>query len=81
MTGPEHYKEAERLCNGAVVNDNPFPHLRPDELLAAAQVHATLALAAAVEPVAFPPKQVIDLRRLPRLVRDRAAELRGDDQA
>lgn len=47
MTGPEHYREAERLLSGAVTTDNPFPHLRPDELLGAAQVHATLALAAA----------------------------------
>lgn len=47
MTGPEHYTEAERLRNAAVkAADNPFPHLRPKELLAAAQVHATLALAA-----------------------------------
>ena len=49
MNGPEHYKEAERLIancqdnNGAVyVGDGQ------DQVIAAAQVHATLALAAAV---------------------------------
>ena len=37
MTGPEHYREAERLLD-----------LAPDQMLVArAQVHATLALAAA----------------------------------
>jgi hypothetical protein len=46
MTGPEHYREAERLIEKAV-------HLSPavdgadPELTALAQVHATLALAAA----------------------------------
>ncbi|MGW0780400.1 hypothetical protein [Streptomyces sp. NPDC002913] len=38
MTGPEHYREAERL-----VKDE----YRTAESIAAAQVHATLALAAA----------------------------------
>jgi hypothetical protein len=45
MTGPQHYVEAERLRERATAAD-----LSPDEeqyLLAAAQVHATLALAAA----------------------------------
>ena len=47
MTGPEHYREAERLIrdadrvDGIIVMPNP-------QTLAAAQVHATLALAAAV---------------------------------
>jgi hypothetical protein len=41
MTGPEHYKEAERLLNGDPLDQQ------------AAQVHATLALAAATaEPIA-----------------------------
>ena len=46
MTGPEHYREAERLlgdasrADGIIVMPNP-------QALAAAQVHATLALAAA----------------------------------
>jgi hypothetical protein len=48
-TGPEHYREAERLLASA----GP---LRaggvPSSALAAAQVHATLALAAAQAPLA-----------------------------
>lgn len=45
MTGPEHYREAEALLTSASRN-----FLRGDDTssaLAAAQVHATLALAAA----------------------------------
>jgi hypothetical protein len=58
MTGPEHYKEAERLLSEATARD---PHYVPpggdpgvplgppqrDQMIALAQVHATLALAAA----------------------------------
>lgn len=46
MTGPEHYKEAERLIAlaGEMVNG---PHLQHAAWVAEAQVHATLALAAA----------------------------------
>jgi hypothetical protein len=46
MTGPEHYQEAERLlgdasrADGIIVMPNP-------QAIAAAQVHATLAHAAA----------------------------------
>ncbi|MFB8101313.1 hypothetical protein ACFC3O_00500 [Streptomyces sp. NPDC056007] len=40
MTGPEHYREAERLLALADYHDDPAR-------CAAAQVHATLALAAA----------------------------------
>lgn len=46
MTGPEHYREAERLIEEA----NHVGHQDPERgngILAAAQVHATLALAAA----------------------------------
>jgi hypothetical protein len=51
MTGPEHYREAERLLNewgfstarGATVAP-------PADVMALAQVHATLALAAAMSP-------------------------------
>ena len=52
MTGPEHYREAERLLNAAdrswetEVNYNTVIEWDADTL-AAAQVHATLALAAA----------------------------------
>ena len=41
MTGPEHYREAERLLELA---DNVGPDA---EIYAEAQIHATLALAAA----------------------------------
>lgn len=61
MTGPEHYREAERLVRLVTVRTDPghdggghqdsrdsdvvFAH--DDDILAAAQVHAMLALAAA----------------------------------
>jgi hypothetical protein len=46
MTGPEHYREAERLLGETFQN---VPNGDPAEpvILAEAQVHATLALAAA----------------------------------
>lgn len=43
MTGPEHYHEAERLIEWAFHDESPDP----SQTLATAQVHATLALAAA----------------------------------
>ena len=42
MTGPEHYREAERMLDAVEVLEDAA--LVP-ELLAIAQVHATLALA------------------------------------
>lgn len=45
MTGPEHYREAERLLDIAT-NDNWSREART-EAVPLAQVHATLALAAA----------------------------------
>jgi hypothetical protein len=45
MTGPEHYLEAERLLKSAA--DNFLRNGNPGSALDAAQVHATLALAAA----------------------------------
>ncbi|MER5694879.1 hypothetical protein ACWDBO_31215 [Streptomyces mirabilis] len=45
MTGPEHYLESERLLKSAA--DNFLRHGNAGSALAAAQVHATLALAAA----------------------------------
>ncbi|MEU9558032.1 hypothetical protein [Streptomyces fumanus] len=55
MTGPEHYREAERLVNGCknsygalVIEDGTA------EILAAAQVHATLAQAAATSNAGIP---------------------------
>lgn len=53
MTGPEHYREAERLLELASVDtaesscEIPPEQDVPAWLMAAAQVHATLALAAA----------------------------------
>lgn len=59
MTGPEHYREAERLATAwqDAINDLPEDrdemrgqlaegHVIAAQTLAAAQVHATLALAA-----------------------------------
>jgi len=43
MTGPEHYREAERLRSRIPA----LSEAQATETLAAAQVHATLALAAA----------------------------------
>lgn len=45
MTGPEHFREAERILNEAQGLDSGNVDLAP--MLAEAQVHATLALAAA----------------------------------
>lgn len=47
MTGPEHYREAERLLAESAVNGSEGTYFVRPESLAAAQVHATLALAAA----------------------------------
>lgn len=46
MTGPEHYREAERLLNPKGVLYTAVPEEIP-AVIAQAQVHATLALAAA----------------------------------
>ena len=51
MNGPEHYREAERLIDTASGEQPSADHAKV--ILAAAQAHATLALAAAVAgPVA-----------------------------
>jgi hypothetical protein len=47
MTGPEHYREAERLLTEAAAEGAEGTYFIRPESLAAAQVHATLALAAA----------------------------------
>jgi hypothetical protein len=48
MTGPEHYREADRilteLVNGEIGHTTEFP---PERLLVMAQVHAALALTSA----------------------------------
>lgn len=47
-TGPEHYLEAERLLEQAnVIQHDNGPDCGSEEVIAEAQVHATLALAAA----------------------------------
>jgi hypothetical protein len=46
MTGPEHYREAERQLGQAGDSDSGSDYER--YLVASAQVHATLAVAAAV---------------------------------
>lgn len=49
MTGPEHYREAERILDQVLV-DAAERQIKPEGaavLIAEAQVHATLALAAA----------------------------------
>lgn len=46
-TGAEHFREAERLALAAKVADLPYGHLGYTHTIALAQVHATLALAAA----------------------------------
>jgi hypothetical protein len=45
MTGPEHYREAEKLLT--CVADLPHGDSRATDSIAEAHVHATLALAAA----------------------------------
>lgn len=49
MTGPEHYREAERLLAESQTITRPHEegHCEADRSIAEAQVHATLALAAA----------------------------------
>jgi hypothetical protein len=56
MTGPEHYREAERLLAGAqnVMEIAPIDGLNRKECAVLAQVHATLALAAATALGASP---------------------------
>ena len=49
MTGPEHYKEAERILANAVrhITEDPGDMRIAEASAACAQVHATLSLAAA----------------------------------
>jgi hypothetical protein len=47
MTGPEHYREAELLL-GQITDRGQIPHEVVAATCAAAQVHATLALADAM---------------------------------
>ena len=52
MTGPEHYQEAERVLERVAT----WTHGDPSPLIAEAQVHATLALAAATAQAASLPQ-------------------------
>jgi hypothetical protein len=47
MTGPEHYREAERIITAVSAGELDASVLDRDQLLIAAQVHALLASAAA----------------------------------
>ena len=49
MTGPEHYREAERLLTESqtITRPNDEGPCEADRMIAEAQAHATLALAAA----------------------------------
>ncbi|MBL3808469.1 hypothetical protein [Streptomyces sp. BRB081] len=49
MTGPEHYARAEQLLTDAadILRPHDEGHCEADRLIAEAQAHATLALAAA----------------------------------
>jgi hypothetical protein len=54
MTGPEHYRAAERRIEEAhTVQHDSGPGCGSEEILAEAQVHATLALAAATIDAAY----------------------------
>lgn len=64
-TGPEHYHDAEfLLCKLPVEDDlrNPDTGLTRSETLAAARVHATLALVAATVQAAQPVAEAFDQR-------------------
>lgn len=55
LTGPEHYRQAERYLEFVSEVDG-YDTAESREILAAAQVHATLALAAATALVAVTAK-------------------------
>jgi hypothetical protein len=66
MTGPEHYREAEKLIGQAENfrieangdwRDDATSHQVADALVARAQVHATLALAAATALTGYLPTE------------------------
>lgn len=60
MTGPEHYREAERLIN-SLKTDTGAVYVEDGngQVSALAQVHATLALAAATRDAGLPPGKVL----------------------
>lgn len=55
MTGPEHYREAGRLLEQANLPYGPSPADKP-QMIAEAQVHALLAVAAATALGTSPPE-------------------------
>ena len=61
MDGPAHYREAERLLTHVSDPRTQEPPVRLAGMIAAAQAHATLALAAATAD-ALPPHRAHDWR-------------------
>jgi hypothetical protein len=61
MNGPDHYREAERLLaeSRTELRPNDEGHCEADRTIAEAQVHATLALAAATRDAGIPRGQVL----------------------
>lgn len=57
MTGDEHYREAERLVDKATSLRHPEELPYAAQLSAEAQVHATLALAAAMPVTGSPARE------------------------
>jgi hypothetical protein len=55
MTGPQHYQRAEQLIKQANAITDGFPSAAYEQALLEAQVHATLALAAATAMNDFNP--------------------------
>jgi hypothetical protein len=66
MTGPEHYIEAEHLLAG--LDDNTSDRQDADNTVALAQVHATLALAAATASGAWEAMDVGESRSWDRAI-------------
>ena len=55
MTGPDHYAEAEEIINQVVTGGYDKSRYSDTDMLAMAQVHATLALTAASALAAITP--------------------------
>jgi hypothetical protein len=69
VTGPEHYREAERIMREmTIVEDGRVQEAALPEAMAAAQVHAILALAAAtgVEATGADGRAWIEVAGVPR---------------
>ena len=61
MTGPDHYRAAVQLLaeSETVLRPNDEGHCEADRMIAAAQVHATLALADATRTAGIPRGRVL----------------------